>query len=36
MPELAEPERRVAGLHIFTFNEIELTERWRREMLARL
>jgi methylenetetrahydrofolate reductase (NADH) len=36
MPELAEPERRVAGLHIFTFNEIEPTERWRREMLARL
>ena len=36
LPELALPERRVAGLHIFTFNEIEPTERWRREMLARL
>jgi methylenetetrahydrofolate reductase (NADPH) len=36
MPELAQPERRVAGVHIFTFNEIEPTERWRREMLARL
>ena len=36
LPELAAPERRVAGLHIFTFNEIEPTERWRREMLARL
>jgi methylenetetrahydrofolate reductase (NADPH) len=35
LPELATPERRVAGLHIFTFNEIEPTERWRREMLAR-
>ena len=35
-PDLALPERRVAGLHIFTFNEIEPTERWRREMLARL
>jgi methylenetetrahydrofolate reductase (NADPH) len=35
-PELAQPDRRVAGLHIFTFNEIEPTERWRREMLARL
>src|SRR5437868_4799502 len=29
------PDRRVAGLHVFTFNEIEPTERWRREMLAR-
>jgi methylenetetrahydrofolate reductase (NADPH) len=36
MPDLAQPERRVAGLHIFTFNEIEPTERWRREMLAHL
>ena len=36
MPELALPERGVSGLHIFTFNEIEPTERWRREMLARL
>ena len=36
MPELALPERGVGGLHIFTFNEIEPTERWRREMLARL
>ena len=36
VPDLAQPERRVAGLHIFTFNEIEPTERWRREMLARL
>jgi methylenetetrahydrofolate reductase (NADPH) len=29
----AEP---VAGLHFFTFNELEKTERWRREALARL
>jgi len=35
MPEIAQPERRIAGLHVFTFNEIEPTERWRREMLAR-
>jgi methylenetetrahydrofolate reductase (NADPH) len=34
--EIGLPERRVAGLHVFTFNEIEPTERWRREMLARL
>ncbi len=36
MPELAQPERKIAGLHVFTFNEIEPTERWRQEMLARL
>ncbi len=35
MPDIAQPERRIAGLHIFTFNEIEPTERWRREMLGR-
>ncbi len=36
VPELAVSERRVAGIHVFTFNEIEPTERWRQEMLARL
>ena len=36
LPELAQPDRRVGGLHVFTFNEIEPTERWRREMLTRL
>lgn len=35
LPDLTLPERRIAGLHVFTFNEIEPTERWRREMLAR-
>jgi methylenetetrahydrofolate reductase (NADPH) len=35
MPDIAQSERRIAGLHVFTFNEIEPTERWRREMLAR-
>ena len=35
LPELAQPDLRVAGLHVFTFNEIEPTERWRQEMLAR-
>ena len=35
LPDVALPERRVVGLHVFTFNEIEPTERWRREMLAR-
>ena len=36
MPDLTQRDRRVAGLHVFTFNEIEPTERWRQEMLARL
>jgi methylenetetrahydrofolate reductase (NADPH) len=36
LPDLAAPERKVAGLHFFTFNEIEATERWRQEALARL
>ena len=35
-PELAQPDRKIVGLHVFTFNEIEPTERWRQEMLARL
>jgi methylenetetrahydrofolate reductase (NADPH) len=34
--DIAQADRRIAGLHVFTFNEIEPTERWRREMLARL
>jgi methylenetetrahydrofolate reductase (NADPH) len=36
LPDLAAPEARVAGLHVFTFNEIEPTERWRQETLALL
>ena len=36
LPDLAMPDRKVAGLHVFTFNEIEPTERWRQEILARL
>ena len=36
MDDIAIPDRRIAGLHVFTFNEIEPTERWRQEMLARL
>ena len=36
LPDLALPERNVAGLHVFTFNEIEPTERWRQETLAGL
>jgi len=36
LPDLALPDRKVAGLHVFTFNEIEPTERWRQEILARI
>jgi methylenetetrahydrofolate reductase (NADPH) len=36
LPDLAGSDRKVAGLHVFTFNEIEPTERWRQETLARL
>ncbi len=36
LPDIAAPDRKVAGLHIFTFNEIEPTERWRQDTLARL
>jgi methylenetetrahydrofolate reductase (NADPH) len=33
-PSLADPERRIAGFHIFTFNDLADTERWRRQRLA--
>jgi methylenetetrahydrofolate reductase (NADPH) len=33
---LADPDSRVAGLHVYTFNEVARTERWRQETLARL
>jgi methylenetetrahydrofolate reductase (NADPH) len=32
----ADPAARVAGFHLYTFNEVERTERWRRETLERL
>jgi methylenetetrahydrofolate reductase (NADPH) len=32
---LSAPEANVVGLHVFTFNQIEQTERWRRELLSR-
>jgi methylenetetrahydrofolate reductase (NADPH) len=34
-PHLADPSNRVAGLHLFTFNEIARAERWRHETIAR-
>jgi hypothetical protein len=33
---LAAPESAVAGLHIFTFNQIRQAEQWRSALLARL
>jgi methylenetetrahydrofolate reductase (NADPH) len=35
-PTIADPDARVAGLHVYTFNELEETERWRRQLLDRL
>jgi methylenetetrahydrofolate reductase (NADPH) len=35
-PYLAVPDSRVAGLHLFTFNEIAQEEKWRREEIAGL
>jgi len=35
-PSLAPPEALVEGLHVFTFNQVEATEQWRRGMLDRL
>jgi methylenetetrahydrofolate reductase (NADPH) len=35
-PTAGDPEARVAGFHLYTFNELERTERWRRETLDRL
>jgi methylenetetrahydrofolate reductase (NADH) len=33
---LADPDAHVAGLHLYTFNEVAKTERWRQEALGRL
>jgi methylenetetrahydrofolate reductase (NADPH) len=34
-PALADPAARVEGLHLFTFNQVQQTEQWRRALLAR-
>jgi methylenetetrahydrofolate reductase (NADPH) len=34
-PGFVDPESNIRGLHIYTFNEVEMTETWRREMLER-
>lgn len=33
---LADPTDRVTGFHLYTFNEVSRTERWRQQKLARL
>jgi len=33
---MAAPEARVTGIHLYTFNQVAATERWRREFLERL
>ena len=35
-PCATDPAARVAGFHLYTFNEVARTERWRRAALARL
>ena len=35
-PSLADPESKVRGFHIYTFNEVGKTEAWRREKLDHL
>ena len=35
-PALADPAADVKGLHLYTFNAVEATERWRRDFLLRL
>ncbi len=35
-PLLADPTANVHGFHVYTFNRVESTERWRHEMLAAL
>jgi methylenetetrahydrofolate reductase (NADPH) len=35
-PLIADPAARVSGLHLYTFNAVEATEGWRRQMLATL
>ena len=35
-PAAADPGAGIAGFHLYTFNEVERTERWRRQTLERL
>jgi methylenetetrahydrofolate reductase (NADPH) len=33
---IADPAARIAGIHVYTFNELERTERWRLQLIDRL
>jgi methylenetetrahydrofolate reductase (NADPH) len=35
-PSFAEPAAKVGGIHVYTFNELEKTETWRRQLVDRL
>jgi methylenetetrahydrofolate reductase (NADPH) len=35
-PSIDDPSARIAGIHIYTFNELQRTERWRQELIERL
>jgi methylenetetrahydrofolate reductase (NADPH) len=35
-PHLADPRNRIAGFHVYTFNEVGKTERWRQETIRSL
>jgi len=36
MPSFADPAARIGGIHVYTFNELERTERWRLQLVERL
>jgi methylenetetrahydrofolate reductase (NADPH) len=36
IPSFADPAARIGGIHVYTFNELERTERWRRQLVERL
>lgn len=35
-PHVAQPQGRLCGLHVYTFNDVAVAEQWRRETQARL
>jgi methylenetetrahydrofolate reductase (NADPH) len=35
-PSFADPAARIGGIHVYTFNELERTERWRLELVEQL
>jgi methylenetetrahydrofolate reductase (NADPH) len=36
IPTFADPGARIGGIHVYTFNELERTERWRLELIEQL